>query len=119
MQIAEKIREAKKNNGEREKYTKLNLEFQRRGARNKKAFLIEQCKEVEENNRIGKTRDLFKKIGDIKGTFHAKMGMRRDRNGKELTEAKEIKKKSQEYTEEIYKKGLNDLDNRDGVWSLT
>ena len=74
MQIAEKIREAKKNNGEREKYTKLNLEFQRRGARNKKAFLIEQCKEVEENNRIGKTRDLFKKIGDIKGTFHAKMG---------------------------------------------
>ena len=119
LQIAEKIREAKKNNGEREKYTKLNLEFQRRGARNKKAFLIEQCKEVEENNRIGKTRDLFKKIGDIKGTFHAKMGMRRDRNGKELTEAKEIKKKSQEYTEERYKKGLNDLDNRDGVWSLT
>ena len=68
---------------------------------------------------MGRIRDLFKKIGDIKGTFHAKMGMRRDRNGKELTEAKEIKKKSQEYTEEIYKKGLNDLDNRDGVWSLT
>ena len=99
MQIAEKIREAKKNNGEREKYTKLNLEFQRRGARNKKAFLIEQCKEVEENNRIGKTRDLFKKIGDIQGTFcarmgtfHAKMSTIKGRNGKDLTEEEKIKK---------------------------
>ena len=81
----------------------------------KKAFLSDQCKETEENNRIGKTRDLFKKIRDTKGTFHAKMGTIEDRNSKDLTEAEEIKKKWPEYTEELYKKGLNDPDNHDGV----
>ena len=85
-------------------------EFQRIARRNKKAFLNEQCKEIEENNSRGKSRDLFKKIGDTKGTFHAKMGMIKDSNGKDLKEAEEIKKRWQEYTEELYKKDLNDPD---------
>ena len=93
----------------------MNAEFQRIARRDKKAFLSDQCKEIEENNRIGKTRDLFNKIGGIKGTFHAKMGTRKDRNVMDLTEAEEIKKSWQEYTEELYKKGLNDHDNHDGV----
>ena len=92
----------------------MNAEFQRI-RRDKKAFLSEQCKEIEENNRMGKTRDLFKKIGNTKGTFHARMGMIKDRNSKDLTEAEEIKKRWQECTEELYKKGLNDLNNYDGV----
>ena len=83
--------------------------------RNKKAFLSDQCKEIEENNRMGKTRDLFKKIRDTKGTFHAKMGSIKDRNGMELTEAEDIKKRWQEYTEDLYKKDLHDSDNHDGV----
>ena len=92
-----KRREAK-GKGEKERYTHLNAEFQRIARREKKAFLIEQCKEIEENNRIGKTRDLFKKIRDTKGIFHARMGTIKDRNGKDLTEAEEIKKRWQEYT---------------------
>ena len=92
-----------KSKGERERYTQLNAEFQRI-ARREKAFFNEQCKEIEENNRMGKTRDLFKKIGDIKGSFHAMMCMIKDRNSKDLTEAEEIKKRWQEYTEELYKK---------------
>ena len=90
-------------------------EFQRIARRDKKIFLSDQCKETEENNRMGKTRDFFKKIGDIKGTFHARMGTIKDRNGKDLTEVEEIKKRQQEYTEELYKKSLNDLDNQDSV----
>jgi len=93
----------------------MNTEFQRLARRDKKAFLSEQWKEIEENNRMGKTRDLFKKIGDIKGTFHAKMGIIKDRNDKDLTEAEEIKKRWQEHTEKLYKKDLNDSDNHDGV----
>ena len=96
LQIAVKRREAK-SKGEKERYTHLNAEFQRIARRDKKAFLNEQCKEVEGNNRMGETRDLFKKIGDTKGTFHAQMGMVKDSNGKDLTEAEEIKKRSQEY----------------------
>ena len=92
LQIAEKRREMK-GKGERERYTQLNAELQRRARREKRAFLNEQCKEVEENNRMGKTRDLFKKIGDIKGIFHARMGMIKNRNNKDLTEAEEIKKR--------------------------
>ena len=92
-----------KNQGEKEKYKHLNAEFQRI-ARDKKAFLSDQCKEIEENNRMGKTRDLFKKIRDTKGIFHAKMGLIKDRNGMDLTEAEDIKKRWQEYTEELYKK---------------
>ena len=103
-----------KGKGEKERYTHLNAEFQRLERRDKKVFLSDQCKEIEENNRMGKTRDLFKKTGDIKGTFHARIGTIKDRNGKDLTEAEEIKKRQQEYTE-LYKKGLNDLDNQDGV----
>ena len=102
-----------KGKGERERYIQLNAEFQRIARREKKAFLSEQCKEIEENNRMGKTRDL-KKIGDTKGIFHAKMGTNKDRNSKDLTEAEEIKKRWQEYTE-LYKKGFNDLDYDDGV----
>ena len=102
LQIAVK-REAK-SNGEKERYTHLNAEFQRIARRHKKAFLSDQCKEIEENNRMGKTRDLFKKIRDTKGTFHAKMGSIKDRNGMDLTEAEDIKKRWQEYTEELYKK---------------
>ena len=101
MQRAEKRREAK-GKGERERYTQLNAEFQKIARRNKKAFLSEQCKEIEENNRMGKTRDLFKKIRDTKGTFHAKMSLIKDRNGMALTEAEDIKKRWQEYTEELY-----------------
>ena len=93
----------------------LFAEFQKIAKRDKKAFLSDQCKEIEENNRMGKTRDLFKKIGDTKGTFHAKMGSIKDRNGMDLTEAEDIKKRRQEYTEEWYKKDLHDPDNHDSV----
>ena len=93
-----------KGKGEKERYTHLKAEFQRIASRDKKAFLSEHCKETEENNRMGKTRDLFKKIRDIKGTFHAKMGKIKDRNGMDLTESEDIKKMCQEYTEELYKK---------------
>ena len=114
LQIAEKRREAK-GKGEKERYTHLNGEFQRIARRDKKTFLSDQCKEIEENNRMGKTRDLFKKIGDTKGTFHAKMGTIKDRNVRDLTEAEDIKNRWQEYTEELYKKDLNDPDNHDSV----
>ena len=103
LQAAEKTREVK-GKGEKERYTHLNAELQRRARKHKKAFLSDQCKEIEENNRMGKTRDLFKKIRDTKGTFHAKMGSIKDRNGMDLTEAEDIKKRWQEYTEELYKK---------------
>ena len=93
-----------KGKGEKERYTQLNAEFQRIARRDKEAFLNEQCKEIEENNRMRKTRDLFKKIRDIKGTFQAKMGIIEDRNGVDLTEAEDRKKRWQEYTEELYKK---------------
>ena len=99
-----KLRREVKGRGEKERYIHLNAEFQRIARRDKKAFLSDQCKEVEENNRKGKTSDLFKKISDIKGTFHAKMGSIKDRNGMDLTEAEDIKKRWQEYTEELYKK---------------
>ena len=107
-----------KGKGEKERYTHLNAEFQRIARRDKKAFLSDQCKEREENNRMGKTRDLFKKIKATKGTFHAKMSTIKDRNGRDLEEAEDIKKRWQEYTEELYKKdpdALHDPDNRDGV----
>ena len=103
LQIAVKRREAK-SKGEKERYSHLNAEFQRIARRDKKAFLNDQCKKIEENNRMGKTRDLFKKIRDAKKTFHAKMGSIKDRNGMDLTEAEDIKKRWQEYTEELYKK---------------
>ena len=103
LQIAVKRREVK-SKAEKERYTHLNAEFQRIARRNKKAFLSDQCKEIEESNRMEKTSDLFKKIRDIKGTFHAKMGPIKDRNGMDLTEAEDIKKKWQEYTEELYEK---------------
>ena len=93
----------------------MKAEFQRIARRDKKAFICDQCKEVEENNRMGKTRDIFKKIRDTKGTFHAKMGSIKDRNGMDLTEAEAIKKRGQEYTEELYKKDLHNQDNHDGV----
>ena len=98
-----------KSKGEKERYTHLNAEFQRIARRDKKAFLHDQCREIEENNRMGKTRDLFKKIRDTKGTFHANKGSIKDRNGMDLTEAEGIKKRWQKYTEELYKKDLNDL----------
>ena len=98
-----------------ERYTHLNAEFQRIARRDKKAFLRDQCKEIEENNRMEKTRYLFKKIRDTKGTFHAKMGSIKDRNVRDLTEAEDIKKRWQEYTEELYKKDLHDQDYHDGV----
>ena len=101
--------------GEKERYKHLNAEFQRIARRDKKAFLSDQCKEIGENNRMGKTRDVFKKIRDTKGTFHAKMGSIKDRNGMDLTEAGEIKKRWQEYTEDLYKKDLHDPDNDKGV----
>ena len=104
-----------KSKGEKERYTYLNTEFQRIARRDKKAFLSNQCKEIEENNRIGKTRDRVKKIRDTKGTFHAKMGSIKDRNGRDLTEAEDMKKRCQEYTEELYKKDLHDPDNHDGM----
>ena len=108
-------KEQAKSKGEKETYTHLNAEFQRIARRDKKAFLSDQCKEIEENNRMGKTRDLFKKIRDTKGTFHAKIGSIKDRNGMDLTEAEDIKKRWQEYTEELYKKELHDPDNHNGV----
>ena len=113
LQIAEKGRESKVK-GEKERYTHVNAEFQRLARRDKKAFLSDQCKEIEENNRIGKTRDLFKKIRDTKGTFHAKKGTIKDRNGIDLTETKGIKKRWQEYTE-LYKRDLHDPDYQDSV----
>ena len=100
---------------EKRKDKHLNAEFQLIARRDKKAFLSNQCKEIEENNRMGKTRDLFKKIRDSKGTFHAKMGLIKERNGMDLTEAEDIKKRWQEYTEELYKKDLHDQDNHDGI----
>ena len=114
LQIAVKRREAK-SKGEKERHKHLNAEFQRIARRDKKAFLSNECKEIEENNRMGKTRDLFKKIRDTKGTFHAKMGSIKDRNCMDLTEAEDIKKRWQEYTEELYKKNLHDPDYHDGV----
>ena len=114
LQIAEKRREAK-GKGEKERYFHLNAEFQRIARRNKKAFLNDQCKEIEENNSMGKTRDLFKKIRDTNGTFHAKMGTIKNRNGMDLTEAVDIKKRWQEYIEELYRKELHDPDDHDGV----
>ena len=112
-QIAENRRETK-GKGEKERYTHVNTEFQRIARRDKKAFHNDHCKEIEENNRMGKTRDLFKKIRDTKGTFHAKMGLIKDRNGMDLTEAEDIRKRWQEYTE-LYEKDLHDPDNHDGV----
>ena len=114
LQIAEKRNEVK-GKGEKEKYTHLNAQFQRIARRDKKAFLSDQCKEIEENVRMGKARDLFKKIRDTKGTFHANMGTVKNRNGMDVTEAEDIKKRCQEYTEELYKKYLQDPDNHDGV----
>ena len=114
LQTVEKRREAK-GKGEKERYTHLNAEFQRLARRNKKAFLSDQCKEIEENNRMGETSNLFNKIRDNKRTFYAKMGTIKDRNGMDLTEAEDIKKRCQEYTEELYKKDLNDPDNHDSV----
>ena len=114
LQIAEKRREVK-GKGEKERYAHLNAEFQRIAKRDNKAFLSEQCKEIEGNNRMGKTKDLFKKIRDTKGTFHAKMGSIKDRNGMDLTEAEDIKKRWQEYTKELYKKALHDPGNHNGV----
>ena len=104
-----------KGKGEKERYIHLNTEFQRIARGDKKAFLSDQCKEIEENNRIEKSRDLFKRIRDTKGTFHAKMGTIKDRSGMDLTEAEDIKKRWQEYTRELYKKDLHDPDNHDGV----
>ena len=104
-----------KNKGEKESYSHLNAESLRIARRDKKAFLCNQCKVIEENNRMGKTRDLLKKIRNTKGTFPTKMGSIKDRNGMDLTEAEDIKKRWQEYTEELYKKDLHDPDNHDGV----
>ena len=114
LQIAVKRREVK-SKGEKERYMHLNAEFQRIARRNKKAFLSDQCKEIEENNRMGSTRDLFKKVRDTKGTFHAKIGKIKDRNGMDLTEAEDIKKRWQEYTGKLYKKDLHDQDNHNGM----
>ena len=113
LQRAVKTREAN-GKGAKERYTHLNAEFQRIARRDKKAFFSDQCKEIEEKNRMGKTSNLFKKIRDSKGIFHAKMGSIKDRNGMDLTEAEDIKKRWQEYTE-LYKKDLHDPDNHDGV----
>ena len=104
-----------KGKGEKERYTHLNAEFQRIARRDKKAFPSNQCKEIDKNNRMGKTSDLFKKIRDTKGTFQAKMGSIKDRNGMDLTEAEDITKRWQEYTEELYKKDLHDPDNHDDI----
>ena len=114
LQIAVKGREVK-SKGEKERYKHLNAEFQRIARRDKKAFFSDHCKEIEENNRLGKTRDLFKKIRDTKGTFHAKMGSIKEGNGMDLTEAEDIKKRWQEYTEELYKKELHNPDDHDDV----
>ena len=113
LQIAEKRREAK-GKGERERYIHPNAEFQRTARRDKKHFLSDQCKEIEESNRMGKTRDLLKKIRDTKGTFHAKMGTAKDRDDMDLTKGEDINKRWQEYTE-LYKNDINDPDNHDGV----
>ena len=104
-----------KNKGEKERDKHLNAELQRIARRDTRAFLRDQCKKIEENNRMGKTRDLFKKIRDTKAIFHAKMGSIKDRNGMDLTEAEDIKKRWQVYTEELYKKDLHNPDNHDGV----
>ena len=114
LQIAVKRREAK-SKGKKERYSHLNAEFQRIARRDKKAFLSDPCKEIEEKNRMGKTRDFFKKIRDTKGTFHAKMSSIKDRSCVDLTEAEDIKKRWQEYTEELFKKDLHDPDNHNGV----
>ena len=114
LQIAERRREAK-GKGEKERYKHLNAEFQRMARIDKKAFLSDQCKVIEKNNRMGKTRDLFKKIRDTKGTFNAKMGSIKDRNGMDLKQAEDIKKKQQECREKLYKKDLHDPDSHDGV----
>ena len=114
LQIVVKRTEVK-SQGEKERYKPLNAEFQRIARRDKKAFFSDQHKEIEEKNRMGKTRNLFRKIRDTKGTFHAKMGLIKDRNGMDLTEAGDIKKRWQEYTEELYKKHLHDPDNHHGV----
>ena len=113
LQIA--VKRKVKSKGEKERYAHLNAKFQRIVRRDKKAFLSHQYKEIEENNRIGKARDLLKKIRDTKGTFHAKMGSIKDRNGMDLTEVEDIKKRWQEYTGELYKKDLHDPDNHDDV----
>ena len=117
LEIVVKRREAK-SKGEKERYKYLNAEFQRILGRDKKAFFSDQCKEIEENNRMGKTRDLFKKMRDTKGTFHAKMGSIKDRNGLDLTEPEDIKKRWPEYTEELYKNHLHDPNNHDDVITL-
>ena len=114
LQKVVKRKEAK-GKGEKERYTHSNAEFQKIARRDKKAFLGDQCKEIEENNRMGKTRDLFKKIRDTKGIFHAEMDTIKDRNGMDLTEAEDIKKRWQEYTKKLYKKGLHDQDNHNCV----
>ena len=114
LQIAVKRREVK-SKGKKERYKHLKAEFQRIARRGKKDFLSDQCKEIEEKNRMGKTRDLFKKIRDTRGTFHAKMGPIKDRNDMDLTEAEDIKKRWQEYTEELHKKELHDPDIHSGV----
>ena len=117
LQIADKRREMK-GKEEKERYTQLNADFQRRSRRDKKAFLSEQCNEIEKNNRRRKTSDLFKRLRDTNGTFHAKVGTVKDRNSKDITEAEEIKKRWQEYTEELHKKGFNDQITT-MVWPLT
>ena len=114
LQTAVKRKEVK-GKGKKERYTHLNAEFQRIASRDKRAFLSDQCKEIEENNRTGKTRDLFKKIRDTEGTLHAKMGTIKDRNGMDLTEAEDIKKRCQEYIEELHKKDLHDPDNHNSM----
>ena len=114
LQIAEKRREVK-GKGEKERFTHLNAEFQRIARRDKKAFFGDQCKEIEENNTMRKSRDLFKKIRDTNGILHVNIGTRKDRNVMDLTEAEDIKKRWQEYTEELYKEELQNQDNHDGV----
>ena len=114
LQIAAKRKEVK-SKGEKERYKHLNAEFQRIARTDKKAFLSDQCKEIEKKNRMGKTRDLFKKIRDTKGIFQAKMGSKKERNGMNLTEVEDIKRRWQEYAEELHKKNLHDPDNHDGV----
>ena len=108
-----------KGKGEKERYTHLNPDFQRIARRDMKAFLSDQCKEIEENNAVGKTRDLFKKMRDTKGTFHAKMGSIKDRNGMKQTETEDIQKRWQEYTKELYKIDLDDPDNHNGMITHT
>ena len=114
LQIAEKRTEVK-GKGEKERYSHLNAECQRIARRDKKTFLSDQCKEIEENNRMGKTRDLFKKIRNTKGIFHGKIGTIKDKNGMDLTEAEDTEKRWQEYTEELYKKDLHNPENHDGM----